>query len=80
VINEVDYTELGLVCNTVCTALDQGSREKRLSGLGGSVLEGINQLTTYVKSALVGLDPSLKMTPIQLQDSGGYPKQGHRGE
>ena len=43
--NEVDYVELGLACNTVCTALDQGLKGKRLSELGGSVLEAISQLT-----------------------------------
>ena len=45
-VNEMDYVELGLACNTVCTALDRGLRGKRLSELSGSVLEGINQLTT----------------------------------
>lgn len=45
-INEDDYVDLGLNCNTVCTALDRGLKGKRLSELGGSVLEAISQLTT----------------------------------
>ena len=45
-INEDDYVELALACNTVCTALDRGLKKKRLSELGGSVLDAIGQLTT----------------------------------
>lgn len=45
-INEEDYIDLGLICNTVCTALDRGLKGKRLSELGGSVLDAIGQLTT----------------------------------
>ena len=45
-MNEDDYVELGLVCNAVCTTLDRGLKEKRLSELGGSVLDAISQLTT----------------------------------
>jgi len=45
-INEEDYVDLGLACNTICTALDRGLKGKRLSELGGSVLDAINQLTT----------------------------------
>ena len=44
-INEDDYVELGFACRTVCTALDRGLKEKRLSELGGSVLDAISQLT-----------------------------------
>ena len=44
--NEDDYVELGLACNTVCTALDRGLKGKRLSELGGSMLDAINELTT----------------------------------
>jgi len=44
-INQDDYVDLGLTCNTVCTALDRGLKGKRLSELGGSVLDAINQLT-----------------------------------
>lgn len=45
-INEEDYVELGLACNAVCIALDRGLKEKRLSELGGSVIDAIRQLTT----------------------------------
>jgi len=45
-INEEDYVDLGLACNTVCTALNRGLKGKRLSELGGSVVDAINQLTT----------------------------------
>ena len=44
-VNEDDYLELGLTCNTVCTALDRGLKGKRLSELSGSVLDAISQLT-----------------------------------
>ena len=45
-INQEDYVDLGLTCNTVCTALDRGLQGKSLSELGGSVLEAVSQLTT----------------------------------
>ena len=45
-INEEDYVDLGLTCNTVCGALDRGLKGKRLDELSGSVLNGINHLTT----------------------------------
>ena len=45
-INQEDYVDLGLTCNTVCTALDRGLQGKSLSELGGSVLDAISQLTT----------------------------------
>jgi len=45
-INQDDYVDLGLTCNTVCTALDQGLKGKRLNELSGSVLDAISQLTT----------------------------------
>ena len=44
-INEEDYVDLGLACNSVCVALDRGLKEKRLSELGGSVVNAISQLT-----------------------------------
>jgi len=44
--NQDDYVDLGLTCNTVCTALDRGLKGKRLSELGGSVLDAIGHLTT----------------------------------
>ena len=45
-INEEDYVDLGLACNTVCAALDRGLKGKRPDELGGSVLNAITQLTT----------------------------------
>jgi len=45
-INEEDYVELGFACNTVCTALGRGLKEKQLSELGCSVVDAISQLTT----------------------------------
>ena len=44
-IDEEDYIDLGLACNTVCAALDWGLKGKRLSELSGSVLDAISQLT-----------------------------------
>ena len=45
-INEDDYVDLGLTCETVCTVLDRGLRGKRLNELSGSVLDAISQLAT----------------------------------
>ena len=45
-MNEDDYIELGSACNTVCTALYRGLKGKRLSELGGSILDAISELTT----------------------------------
>lgn len=45
-VNDDDYVDLGLTCNTVCATLDRGLKGKQLSELGGSVLDAINQLTT----------------------------------
>ena len=45
-INREDYVELGLTCIDVCTALDRGLNEKRLSDLDNSVRKTIEQLTT----------------------------------
>ena len=44
--HEDDYVELGLACNTVCTALDRGLKRERFIELSGSVLDAINELTT----------------------------------
>lgn len=45
-VNEDDYVDLGLTCNTVCAALDRGLKGKRLSELSGSMVDAISQLTT----------------------------------
>jgi len=46
IIDEKDYFNLGLACNTVCTALDLGLRGKRVGELNGPVLNAMSQLTT----------------------------------
>ena len=45
VANEQEYTDLGLYCADICTALDQGMNGKSLDDLNRSVREAINQLT-----------------------------------
>ena len=45
-INHKDYVDLGFTCDTICTALSRGLKEKQLSELGGSVVDAISQLTT----------------------------------
>ena len=79
-INQDDYVDLGLTCNTVCTALDRGLQGKKLSELGGSVLDAINQLTTWVKPAAVDSDTPLTVLLNPLQDFGRHPKQGCQAE
>jgi len=71
-VNENDYVDLGLAC----AVLDRGLEGKQLSELSGSVLDTISQLTTSVGSAVVGLDASLTVLPVRLQDLGRHPKQG----
>jgi hypothetical protein len=61
--NETDYVDLGLACADVCRALDRGMDGKKLDDLSRSVCEAINQLTTWVKPAMRGLDSS-PMTPL----------------
>jgi hypothetical protein len=45
-VNEQDYTELGLNLADISKALDQGTPEKKPDDLSQSVHEAINQLTT----------------------------------
>ena len=45
-INDDDYVDLGLTCDTVCTILDRGLKGKRLSKLSGSVFSAVSQLMT----------------------------------
>ena len=56
VANEQDYTELGLYCADICTALDRGVDGKSLDDLSRSVREAINQLTTWVEQEMRDLD------------------------
>ena len=52
VSNKQDYVDLGLACADVCKALDRGLDGRRLDELSRSVLGAIEQLTTYVGSAM----------------------------
>ena len=58
-VNESDYVELGLACAKVCKALGRGMNGKKLRDLSPPVREAINDLTTWVKVADLGLDGSL---------------------
>ena len=49
--NQVDYVELGLACADVCTALGRGMNGRRVDDLNQSVVEAIEQLTTWVEPA-----------------------------
>lgn len=63
-VNELDYVELGLACADICRALDRGLNGKNLGDLSRSVREAINQLTTWVKPVIRGLNSSVTMPPI----------------
>ena len=56
VVNEEDYTELGLYCAEICTVLGRGVNGKSLDDLDRSVREAINQLTTWVEPEMYDLD------------------------
>ena len=59
VANEQDYTDLGLYCANICTALDRGVNGKSLDDLNLPVREAINQLTVWVESEMYDLDDLL---------------------
>jgi hypothetical protein len=63
-MNITDYVDLGLACAEVCKALDRGMDGKKPDDLSLSVREAINQLTTWVKPAMHGVDSSLMMLLI----------------
>lgn len=65
-INEDDYVELGLACNTICTALDRGLKGKRPGELSDSVLDAIHQLMMLVELAVASLDTLLTVPSIPL--------------
>jgi len=46
--DKADYVKLGLTCSDVCKALDRGLDGIQTDQLSRSVLEEIEQLTTYV--------------------------------
>ena len=47
--NKQDYADLGQLCAGVCEALDRGSKGRQLDELDPSVLETVEQLTTWVE-------------------------------
>ena len=57
--NKQGYLELGLDCANICKTLDRGMNGKKLDDLSQSVCEAINQLVTWVKQVIHGLDISL---------------------
>ena len=56
--NKSAYVELGLTCASVCKALHRGMGEKNLDDLSRPVRDAIEQLTTWVKLAIHGLESS----------------------
>ena len=64
--NEQDYVDLGLSCADICKALERGMGGKSLDDLSKSVCDAINQLTTWVRSA------------IQISRSSTYDNPGRR--
>ena len=79
-INEDDYVDLRLTCNSVCAALYRRLKGKWLSELSGSVAEASSQLTLWVERKVVGLGASLTIPSNSSQDTGRYPKQGCNAE
>jgi len=63
-INEADYVDLGLACADVCKALDRGMRGRRVNELSQSVLEAIEQLTTWAEPTMCMLDNPFTKFPI----------------
>ena len=50
--NKQDYVDLGLSCADICKALERGMDGKSLNDVSKSVCDAINQLTTWVESAI----------------------------
>ena len=57
--NERDFVDLGLRCADICKALERGINEKKPDDLSKSLCEAINQLKTWVESAVHSLCGSL---------------------
>ena len=57
--NEQDFVDLGLHCADICKALERGINEKKLDDISKSLCEAINQLNTWVESAVHSLDGPL---------------------
>ena len=62
--NETEYVELGITCADVCKALERGMNGKKLDDLSHPVHEAIDQLTTWVESAIYRFDDSLTVLLI----------------
>ena len=62
--NETDYVDLGLACANVCKALERGMNGKKSEDFSEPVREAMNQLTTWVKSAIYCVDGSLTLLLI----------------
>ena len=62
--NEPEYVELGLACAKVCKALERGMNGMNLDDLSQSAREAMDQLTTWVKSAMYSFDGSLTVPLI----------------
>lgn len=63
--NKPDYVQLGLFCADVCQVLSRGTDWKEWDDLSQPVCKAIEQLTTWVKSAMCGSNGSLTMLPIE---------------
>ena len=62
--NEAEYVELGIACADVCKALERGMNGKKLDDLSHPVHDAIDQLTTWVKSAIYRFYDSLTVLLI----------------
>ena len=58
-LNEADYVDLGLACAEVCTALGRGMDGKKPEDLSQSITDAIEQLKTWVESAMRSFDNPL---------------------
>ena len=56
VVNQQEYTGLGLHCSEICEALERGTKGKRTEDLSQSVHGAINELTTWVEPVVHSLD------------------------
>lgn len=72
--NEQDFVNLGLHCADICKALERGINEKKLDDLSQSLCEAINQLKTWVESAVHSLDGSL--TPHMVAELSRRSEEG----
>ena len=65
-VNKLDYVELGLSCADICKALARGMSGRKLDELNQSVCDAINQLTTWVESAIRAPNHPLKTSNVAL--------------